>query len=331
MTTANNIARIYDALAGHNRVTNGACNIVQRASVTNSGTSSTYGGPDHYYTSNSGAGGSFTQSAGTITFGGIAKTAVTQTVVTPLTSLTTTNYWHGIVNLIEGYDCYDLANQLISVSFIFNTNVSGTYSVCVRDTASPNNNSYVTSFVAVANTPARYTFQIPQFATTIANSSGIGLTIAVGFLNNATYVTPTPNQWASGNFLTVSGATNWGAVANNFIQLTELQVEAGEYCTPFEHLTFSQDYAKCQRYYQTYTEQLLIQSTAGNFGGASTFIYGVPMRTTPSVSTVNVSANGISGTPSIQVFQTNCFQIWPPAGSTIGQWCTFQMFAAAEY
>jgi hypothetical protein len=330
-TNANKVARIYDSLSGRNRIINGACTIAQRASVTNTGSADVYGGPDRYYTVNN-AGGSFTQSQGTLTYNGETKFAVTQTVNTATTGLTSSNYWHGIVQILEGFNCYDLSYDQISISFIFNTNVSGPYSVCLRDVASTNN-SYVTSFTAVANTPKRYTFNLPAFGLSIPCSNADGMTLAIGFLNAGIYVTPTANQWNSGNYLCVSGATNWGATAGNFIQLTELQLEQGEFCTPFERRSQATEALLCQRYYQVLNGQLVIASANGNFGGGSTFLYGVPMRTSPTqLTAINTnSTGGITGTLAVQAFNTNCFQVWPGSGFTLSQWCNFQILAYAEF
>lgn len=332
MTSANSIARIYDALSGRNRIINGSCMVAQRGSVAvGNNVGDVYGGPDRFYATNTGSGGAFTQSQGTLVYNGITKYAVTQTMTTAVTSLTGSNYLHGIVQLIEGLHVYDLVNQPISISFIFNTNLSGTYSVCLRDAASPTVNSYVTSFVAVANTPTLYTFQIPAFATTIPTNNLLGLTVAIGFLNTGVYVTPSPNSWASGNYLAVPTATNWGGAIGNFIQLTDLQLEAGEYCTPFERKSYNQEYQDCQRYYQVYSAQLTVQSTNTNFGGGTIMLFGPPMRAVPTVAAAITTPEGITGTLAIQVFQSNCFQIWCGQGFTVGQWCVFQMTAQAEF
>ena len=133
-SNAYNTGKIFDGYMGRNVIINGNCNVAQRGSITVSSGISGYGGPDRYTAINAtGAGGSFTQSAGTITYGGVAKIAVVQTVVSPITSTTGTSYWFGIFQQIEGVNCYHLLGQPVTVSFIFNTNVSGTYSVALRD------------------------------------------------------------------------------------------------------------------------------------------------------------------------------------------------------
>src|ERR1700685_254174 len=112
MSLTNMIASAGDSLATtqwafRNRIINGNANIAQRGTtyLVAAGDSG-YGGPDRFYAENGGAAdGEFTQSQGTITYNGVMYNAVMQTVNTAITSTTTTNYWHGITQRIEGYNC----------------------------------------------------------------------------------------------------------------------------------------------------------------------------------------------------------------------------------
>jgi hypothetical protein len=87
---------------GRNRIINGDCRIAQRASaVLSSPIGNTYGGPDRFSSANSTGGGQFTQSAGTITFGGATLPAIVLTANTANTAVTGSNYWYGILHQIE--------------------------------------------------------------------------------------------------------------------------------------------------------------------------------------------------------------------------------------
>lgn len=240
-------------LAGmRNVIINGACNVQQRGSLTVPVGVVGYGGPDRFYAANVGAGGQFTQAASTLTFGGQVKDAVRHTVNTITAALTTTNHWGGITQYIEGLNAYHLKDKPFVVSFIFNTNVTGTYSVCLRD--GPAGYSYVSTFAAVANTPVKVIVTIPVIpsAASIPRTNGTGLSVVVGFLNQATYQTATLNAWLTGNFITASTQTIWAATAGNFIELTDLQLEEGTVATPFERRSYGQELALCQRYHQRF-------------------------------------------------------------------------------
>jgi hypothetical protein len=234
-----------------NRVINGACLIAQRPALAVTTGINGYGGPDRYNTQNlNAAGGEFTQSQGTITYNGVPYYAVMQTVDTAIVSTTTTNFWYGLNQPIEGCNCYDLLGKPVVVSFIFNTNVTGMYSVALRDGSSVN--EYVTTFTAVANVPQRVVVPIPAIPldADITNSTAVGLYLNVGAINTGNYQALVLNAWGTGNYFAAAGATNWGMTAGHFIALSQLQLEAGTVATQFENRPYAVELASCQRYYQ---------------------------------------------------------------------------------
>lgn len=297
-TTAD-AARAALGVTGRNRIINGDCRIAQRGSISvTAGAGGLFGGPDRFKCIN-GAAGQFTQISSSIVdpSGLVTRPAVRQTVDTAAGALTTTNYWNGIMQFIEGFNVCDLPGQLVNVSFLFNTNVGGTYSVALRDGSAAY--SYVTSFVAVANTPLKVSFSttIPTSASIPATNS-IGLQVVVGALNAGTYQTPTPNTWVSGNYFTAAGAVNWGATAGNYISLTDLQLEVGAAATPFERRSYGHELLLCQRYYYSTAVNWVCYQNAGN-GYGTMLQHSVPMRASPSVtasgvSTINTTNGAVS-------------------------------------
>lgn len=275
-------------LSGHNRIINGDCRIAQRGSLVASAGLTGYGGPDRFLTSNSGsAGGQFTQSQGTIIYGGVTRPAVVQTCNVAIASLAGSNFWLGITQLVEGYNCADMLGAPAAISFIFNTNVTGTYSVALRD--GNDSNSFLSTFSATANTPIKVSIPVSTLPTSLVtgyvNTSGLSVTI--GALNQGTYTTATVNSWTTGNFITTSAATtNWATASGNFIALTELQLEAGSVATAFARRSCGQEITLCQRYYETGAQP---QSyLGGSLTGIST-AYGdcqfqVPKRAAPTIT-----------------------------------------------
>lgn len=268
-----------------NRVINGSCQIVNVASLAvpnNSGV--VYGGPELFAVANSGAGGQFTQSQGSLTWEGITLPTVRQTVNTANTSIAEANLWTGIGQALEGFNVFDLRGKPIALSFVFNTNLSGTYSVSVRDNGL--SRSYVSSFVAVANTPVKVTILVAAIplAANIPNSNEAGLYVGVGLLNTGTYQTATLNQWQSGNFASATGATNWGATAGNFIELTNLQLEEGTVATPFIRRSYQQELALTQRYYEQSQQGTPYFRWFGTTNVAFGGFFAVEKRNTPTIS-----------------------------------------------
>lgn len=264
-----------------NRIINGAAQIVQRGSAAFTAGVTGYGGPDRFRASNSSTGGQFTQEAATMTHESIVKFTVRQTVNTALPTAASGNFWLGLNQLIEGRNSYDLPGKQITASFVFNTNVSGTYPVSLRDSTGVI--SHLSKFTAVANTPIKVivTTTVPTNAV-MPNSGAVGLSITIGAINTGTLQTPTTGSWVSGNFITTTGTTNWGLVAGNFIELTDLQIEVGDVATPFERKSISEVTAQCQRYFEALDCIMIGNGTTGNnFGGV--FEFKVAKRATPSL------------------------------------------------
>ena len=265
------------ALSGNrNRIINAACDIAQRPPLVCSVGVSGYGGPDRYYTTNDGAGGQFTQTLSGMAFNGIARNTVRQTVNTGTTSFAAGNFWFGITQKIEGFNAYDLRGKPVAISFVFNANLTGTYSVSLRDSTA--SQSYVTTFAAVANTPLQVKILIPTIplASSIPLTNGLGLFVVVGFQNQGTFQTSTLNAWQAGNFLSANTAIIWAATAGNFIELTDLQLEEGAAVTPTERRSYSVEFALCSRYYQKKTHNV----TPSN--ALSTVHFMTSMRAAPT-------------------------------------------------
>jgi hypothetical protein len=318
-TQSNALARTYDSLSGRNRIINGACMIAQRATATISTSAVTYAGPDRYRSLVGGtAGGSFSQAQGTLTFNGFTKNCITQTVVSAITSTTTTNYWSGISQVIEGYNCYDLVGQNISVSFIFSSNVPGTYALSVTDGV--NAYSYVNTFSVAANTPTFVSFNLPTTpgGVTAPQSSAAGLIVWIGAINTGTFAATVGNTgvWSQNNYITGSSTTNWGLTIGNFISITELQVEHGNIATPFERKLITQELAACQRYFcKSYPQATFAGTNTGltlgiqeSTGSSSTATIGmvrfpVTMRASPTATVYDSAGN--SGKVTTEGSNTN--------------------------
>ena len=280
------------ALSGNrNRIINAACDIAQRSSIVCSVGISGYGGPDRYYTTNNGAGGQFTQiQNGTLNFN-IGRFSVRQNVNTGTTSFAAGNFWFGITQQIEGFNSYDLRGKPVAISFIFNANLTGTYSVSLRDSTA--SQSYVTTFAAVANTPLQVKILIPAIplAAITPLTNGLGLYVAVGTQNQGTFQTSTLNAWQAGNFLCANTSTIWAATAGNFIELTDLQLEEGTAVTPTERRSYAVELAMCSRYYESSNGS---NSYVINAGTLNSFQFKVSKRASPTVL-LTPNAGVISG------------------------------------
>lgn len=288
-SNAFNVGRVYDVLEGRNRIINGSFLIGQRGSVSVTATNTTtYGGPDRYAgIITTSAGGAFTQAQSSMTFGGITnRPSILQTVTTIATSIASGNYWSGVFQYIEGSNCYDLAFSPISISFWFQSNVSGLFSVSLRDSSSQ---SYVTTFnYTAAGAPQKVIVNIPQptVALTISNTNAAGLLLTIGSQNTGTFQTSTLNAWQSGNFLAASGTVAWSNTVSNYIAVSELQLEQGSVVSTFERRSYGHELMLCQRYY--FTNRVYIGSTI------SYVAFPIQMRTTMATATIGGVGSGFT-------------------------------------
>jgi hypothetical protein len=287
--------------SGRNRITNGSCRVTQRGAGSYGNGVSGYSGVDMFTTNNT-AGGVFTQTSGSITYNSNLRKAVVQTVTTTGAAFTTTNLWLGIQTRLEGQQVHDFLNGYGSLSFIWNTNVTGTFSIQLFEPVG--GNSYVTTFSATANTPTRVTIPAIPFPSSlgIPNTNALGLLLSIGSITGPSYQTATLNAWQTGNLISASGATNWATTNGNFIALTELQLEPGKSCTPFEQIHPQTEFAQCQRYYEVVP-----------FGGFVTY------NQTTTVSLFNVPFNTQKRVgPSLNYSLTgNTYENCPTAGQAL--------------
>ena len=192
--------------------------------------------------------------------------------------------------ILEGYDHANILGNWVTVSFWFKASVAGNYSY----------NHHVISnggFMKQFNYPTanvwqkvEMTYYVPEDAI-YNTSSGIGSRLYV--VLGASGVVSSTAEYPSWNG---SAATKYGLSSNQVAlntisgasaQITGVQLELGKVATPFEHRSYGEELALCQRYY----EQLNGTGASGNYAGFATGfshgLYGpvlVTMRTTKRIN-----------------------------------------------
>jgi len=165
---------------------------------------------------------------------------------------------------IEGYNVASLAlgssgAKSLTLSFYVKSSVTGTYGVGFINSA--NDRSFVTSYtINSANTWEYKTITLAGDTTgTWLTTNGIGLNVqwSLGMGSN---FEGTSGSWQAGEKSDASGFTKLIGTLNATWQITGVQLEVGDTATPFEHRSFGEEMAKCQRYYTVYS--------AGSGGGA---------------------------------------------------------------
>ena len=88
--------------------------------------------------------------------------------------------------------------------------------------------------------------------------------------------------------------STWWTTNDSTFELTGVQLEAGSQATPFEHLSFHEDYLRCARYYIQMNRIPVMTNRTAGYVSTTSRLNPVPMRATPTVAA--------SGTITLNVF-----------------------------
>jgi hypothetical protein len=303
------------ALSNRNKIINGAMVIDQRnagAAVT-AGSSYTL---DRWNVDRVWSGSTVTIQQSSVAPAGFSNSLLA-TVSTGAASAS--GSYFSIQQYVEAYNIVDMAfgtasAKQFTVSFWVRSSVTGTFGVCFRNSAF--NLSYCTTYtIDAANTweQKSVTIAAPTSGTWgTGNSYGINVIFSLG--GGADVKPATNNAWVSGSFLSPIGQTDLIATTDATFQITGVQLEAGDTATPFEHRSYGQELALCQRYFcKTYNIDTVpgAGSSLGFSGALRTtsiattsymsfgnWRFPVSMRVNPTIITYNPRTgvtNGFTG------------------------------------
>jgi hypothetical protein len=150
----------------------------------------------------------------------------------------------------------------------------------------------------------------PDSAGNFNNDNGIGMYMQWFFRAGSNYTSGTDTDkwlpWVSANYGNyAAGQVDIFSQANGYFQITGVQLEFGKVATPFEHRSYGEELALCQRYCQTYTgtdqEWIYIESAQASHKWWQINLE-THMRADPSVTYPSVSASiaGSAGTITSQ-------------------------------
>ena len=197
---------------------------------------------------------------------------------------------------IEGQDLQQLAfgtssAKPITLSFWVRSNKLGTYSVQIVSYTAERH-CIVDYTINSANTWEYKTITLPgETQETIPNDNSIGMEIRFGLGSDADDQAAPNSTWvdySSSALRTSTNQINFFDSTSNEWYLTGVQLEVGKNATEFEHRSYGEELALCQRYYKKYnngsSDPILsyVQYTASN--KRFQLIHSPPMRDTPDVT-----------------------------------------------
>ena len=282
------------ALSNRNLIINGAMQVAQRGtSGTSAGTGTeNYLSVDRWAINSDGSGSQLSVDVSSDAPDGFSKSLY----ISPDAAVPTPSGGNRLIlkHKIEGQNltqwAYATASaKPLTLSFWVKSNVTGNVGIVLNTTEICGQ----TYSIDLSNTweyksitfPASATGTLISYDNTVGLSLDMWLTASPVF--QGTYAGD--GVWTTNVVTSYTQASNINLYSStsNYFQITGVQLEVGDTATPFEHRSYGDELARCQRYYQT------INSASGMSASTTLAQFNVPfpveMRTTPTASISDAS------------------------------------------
>ena len=338
MTKAAELAKMGEVLTTsqiggrRNIVINGAMQVAQRGTSQSGITASAnegYTTVDRFAFDGGTHGGAFTASQSTDAPDGF-KTSLKMDCTTADTS-TAAGELQMLQTRFEGQDLQHLKKgtssaEKVTVSFYVKGNASATYMCELQDSDNGRTNGQ-TFAVTTSWNRIILTF-VGDTTGALDNDNALSFRLNFWFNAGSTFTggTFTANQWTTTANERVGSITNFFDSTDREFYITGIQMELGSQATPFEHRSFGEELALCQRYFYTpapvnTTSMNLMPLIATSSSAAmGVMFYPTPMRAGPTLDVTlsggthlyranlgTVNGNSASTNPAIEGTQNNIF------------------------
>jgi len=249
--------QVVPNLGRRNLIINGAMQVAQRGtSQTGQGTSG-YKTVDRFRHSESSLGTAlFTHAQATDAPDGFANSLkLTTTTIQPSVAA---DDRFSITYAIEGQDLQHLqygtsSAKKVTLSFYVKSSLTGTYSVAFYATNASNRLITSTYTINSSNTWELKTITFDgDTSVAFTNDNTAGLTIYFNLGAGSDMTSTDSTSWIDYNLagFAYGQTAQFQNTLNATWQITGVQLEVGQTATPFEHRSFGEDLAACQRYFQ---------------------------------------------------------------------------------
>ena len=215
---------------------------------------------------------------------------------------------------IEGNNVANLAwgtasAKTITLSFWVRSSLTGTFGGSLANAA--HNRSYPFSYtISTADAFEYKTVTITgDTAGTWATDNTTGMQVIFGIGGGASR-SGTAGSWQAATLYTATGATSVVGTSGATFYITGVQLESGTVATPFEHRSYGEELALCQRYYQTGVADFRSGSSgAESFVSSTKFIREMRAIPTTAYTAAAAATANVSGTPSLAALSTNTLRL----------------------
>ena len=291
------------SLGNRNKIINGAMVIDQRnagAAVTIDTTANIYT-VDRWIGSGQATDGVFTVDQTTDAPAGFTN-SLRITVTTADASIgATQNYL--LQQFVEGFNAADLdfgksSAKDVTLSFWVRSSLTGTFGGALGNSA--NDRAYPFTYsISSANTWEYKTITIAGDTTgTWLTDNGRGLALRFQIGVGSSRVAASGAWTGTPSIFGATGATNIIETLNATWDITGVQLEAGDVSTPFEHRSYGQELALCQRYYEVgrlygSAYHNTVTANANDYFQA-TYCFKQTKRAAPTVASTNLGTGTIA-------------------------------------
>jgi hypothetical protein len=321
-----------------NRIINGAMTIDQRnagASVTPTANAYTL---DRWLANVSTASKYSVQQSTTAPAGFTNSTLITSTSAYTVAS----SDYQTFQQRIEAFNMSDMgwgtsSAQAVTLSFWVRSSLTGTFGGSFYFPASTVRSYPFSYSISAANTWEQKTITVSGDTFSNTAPTGNSLYVIVQFaLGVGSTFSGTANAWVTGNFASVTGATNLIATNEATFYITGVQLEKGSVATPFEFRSIGQELGLCQRYFEVGLARNAVMwsgqtaaSVASYYGNKG---FGVTKRASPTCTFTGEVVTGFaSGSPGAVIDATGMQLSRDSTGSAVvGAFWFYNWTASAE-
>jgi len=242
-----------------------------------------------------------------------------------------TNEAFGVGQKIEGYNTNWLGfgasgAKSITISFFVKSSLTGTFSGSVLNEDATR--GYPWSYtISSADTWERKTITVtgsPDGSWSTSTGTGLWIFWSMGANANRS---GTAGQWSTSQYtFAVTGSTAVVATNGATLQITGCQVEEGSVATDFEHRSFGQEFALCERYFEVCEGGLTIYGTSGTYHGVQVN-FSTKKRASPTITRISDTLASNVNTPSADNQSTRAFRALAQSTS---DFCIYQTVYSAS-